>query len=89
MPNFLNYSAILNGNYGSCPEVHLIDITDKSNATETIMIPASDITGGASYTGTGASSDVLLTVSDDGNTLYIYVTDGNYDCLSCISVTAN
>ena len=86
---YVAYEAGSHWNYGSCPEVHLIDITDKSNATETIMIPASDITGGASYTGAGASSDVLLTVSDDGNTLYIYVTDGNYDCLSCISVTAN
>ena len=85
---YVAYEAGSHWNWGNCPEVHLIDITDISNASETMMVSSSDITGGASYTGAGASSDVLLTVSDDGGTMYIYVTDGNYDCISCISVTA-
>lgn len=85
--SYVAYGSGAHFSYGACPEAHLIDITDMSDVHEIIMIPASDITGGASFTGVGASSDILLTVPGSGDTMYMYVADGNYDCLACISIS--
>lgn len=84
------YAAYEQGAYfswGSCPEAHLIDITDIAGAYESVVIPSEDVSGGAAFTETGPGSDILLTVSDDGRVMYMFVTDGNYDCLTCITFT--
>lgn len=84
---YVAYESGAHFSWGNCPEAHLIDISDMSDVNEIIMIPASDITGGAAFTGAGASSDILLTVPGDGDTMYMYVADGNYDCLACVSIS--
>lgn len=68
--------------WGASPEVYLLDITDLNNVKEAVYID-SDTVGG-SFTGKGACSDVLISTSADGKTMDMFVTDGNYNCLTCI-----
>ena len=89
--NGIRFCAVERGahfNYGPSPEVYLFDITDMSSVKEAYYVDSAAVAGENAFTGTGACSDVLLQTSSDGKTMDLFVTDGNYDCLTCIRFTA-
>lgn len=89
--NGIRFCAIERGahfSWGSCPEVYLLDITNLDSVKESYYVGWTTVAEEGAYTGTGACSDVLLQTSADGKTMDMFVTDGNYDCLTCIRFTA-
>ena len=89
--NGIRFCAIERGahfSWGSCPEVYLLDITNLDFVKESYYVGWTTVAEEGAYTGTGACSDVLLQTSADGKTMDMFVTDGNYDCLTCIRFTA-
>lgn len=89
--NGIRFCAVERGahfSWGSCPEVYLLDITDLNSAKESYYVDWTTVAEEGAYTGAGACSDVLLQTSADGKTMDMFVTDGNYDCLTCIRFTA-
>ena len=71
--------------WGACPEVYLLDITDLNAVKESVYIDSATV--GGAFTGKGACSDVLISTAKDGKTMDMFVTDGNYGCLTCIRFT--
>ncbi len=89
--NGIRFCAVERGahfSWGFCPEVYLLDITNLDSVKESYYVGSATVVGEGSFTGTGACSDVLLQTSADGKTMDMFVTDGNYDCLTCIRFTA-
>lgn len=89
--NGIRFCAVERGSHfswGSCPEVYLLDITDLGSVKESYYVDWQTVAGEGSFTGSGACSDVLLQTSADGKTMDLFVTDGNYDCLTCLRFTA-
>lgn len=89
--NGIRFCAIERGahfSWGSCPEVYLLDITNLDSVKESYYVGWTTVAEEGAYTGAGACSDVLLQTSADGKTMDLFVTDGNYDCLTCIRFTA-
>ncbi len=85
--NGMRFCAIERGahfSWGRSPEVYLLDITDLDNVKESYYVDWATVSGGAGFIGSGACSDVLLVLSSDGTVMDMFVTDGNYDCLTCI-----
>ena len=83
----MRFCAIERGahfSWGRSPEVYLLDITDLDNVKESYYVDWVTVSGGAGFIGSGACSDVLLVLSSDGAVMDMFVTDGNYDCLTCI-----
>lgn len=68
--------------------MYLLDITNLDSVKESYYVGWTTVAEEGAYTGTGACSDVLLQTSADGKTMDMFVTDGNYDCLTCIRFTA-
>lgn len=89
--NGIRFCAVERGSHfswGACPEVYLLDITDLNAVKESYYVDYTTVAGNGSFTGGGACSDVLLQTSADGKSMDLFVTDGNYDCLTCIRFTA-
>jgi len=89
--NGIRFCAVERGahfSWGSCPEVYLFDITDLNSVKESYYVDWMTVAEEGAYTGAGACSDVLLQTAADGKTMDMFVTDGNYDCLTCIRFTA-
>ena len=85
--NGIRFCAIERGayfSYGSSPEVYLLDMTDLSNVKESFYVDWATVAGKCGFVGNGVCSDVILVVSSDGSYMDMFVTDGNYDCLTCI-----
>ncbi len=85
--NGMRFCAIERGahfSWGRSPEVYLLDITDLDNVKESYYVDWATVSGGTAFIGSGACSDVLLVLSSDGTVMDMFVTDGNYDCLTCI-----
>ncbi len=85
--NGIRFCAIERGahfSWGASPEVYLLDITDLDDVKESYYVDWETVSGGASFIGSGAGSDVLLVLSSDGSVMDMFVTDGNYDCLTCL-----
>ena len=89
--NGFRFCAIERGSFNEdsdAPDVYLLDITDLNNVKESYYVEGTDVAGKCGFTGSGASSDVLLVTSSDGSYMDMFVTDGNYDCLTCIRFVA-
>lgn len=89
--NGIRFCAVERGahfSYGSCPEVYLLDITNLGSVKEAYYAERATVVGEGTFTGAGACGDVLLQTSADGKSMDMFVTDGNYDCITCIRFTA-
>lgn len=89
--NGIRFCAVERGahfSYGSCPEVYLLDITNLGFVKEAYYAERATVVGEGTFTGAGACGDVLLQTSADGKSMDMFVTDGNYDCITCIRFTA-
>jgi hypothetical protein len=89
--NGIRFCAIERGahfSWGRSPEVYLLDMTDLSNVKESYYVDWQTVAGKCGFVGNGACSDVILVVSADGSYMDMFVTDGNYDCLTCIRFVA-
>ncbi len=89
--NGIRFCAIERGahfTWGMCPEVYLLDMTDLGSVKESYYVDSATVAGECGYVGNGACSDVILVVSSDGSYMDMFVTDGNYDCLTCIRFVA-
>ena len=89
--NGIRFCAVERGahfSYGFCPEVYLLDITNLGSVKEAYYAERATVVGEGTFTGAGACGDVLLQTSADGKSMDMFVTDGNYDCITCIRFTA-
>lgn len=89
--NGIRFCAVERGahfSYGSCPEVYLLDITNLGSVKEAYYAERATVVGEGTFTGAGACGDVLLQTSADGKSMDMFVTDGNYDCITCIRFIA-
>ena len=89
--NGIRFCAVERGahfSWGFCPEVYLLDITNLGSVKEAYYAERATVVGEGTFTGAGACGDVLLQTSADGKSMDMFVTDGNYDCITCIRFTA-
>ena len=85
--NGAKYCAIGLGshfNYGAVPYFSVIDASTPSAMKDALLytVPYNDLQF-SGFKGTGATSDVLIVVSEDGYYMDVYFADGNYDVITC------
>ena len=81
---YLAYGLGAHFSYGSCPYFAVYDSSAPASiaSAELYTVPYTDLTVGG-FKNTGATSDVLIVISEDGYYMDVYFTDGNYDLITC------
>lgn len=85
--NGARYCAIGLGShfsYGAVPYFSVIDATSPSAMQSALLytVPYDDLKF-SGFKGAGATSDVLIVISEDGYYMDVYFVDGNYDVITC------
>ena len=85
--NDARYCAIGLGShfsYGAVPYFSVIDATTPTAMSGATLytVPYNDLQF-SGFKGTGATSDVLMVISEDGYYMDVYFADGNYDVITC------
>ena len=84
--NGANYLAAGIGahfSWGYVPQLLVYDITNPNQVTSFHAVPYSELNVGGFKGVTGATSDVLIVVSEDGYYMDVYFVDANYDLITC------
>lgn len=82
---YLAYGIGAHFSYGYCPQFKVVDSTNPASmsSAEFYAVAYSELNVGGFKGVTGATSDILIVVSEDGYYMDVYFTDGNYDILTC------
>lgn len=82
---YLAYGIGAHFSYGYCPQFKIVDssVPSAMSTAELHAVPYSDLNIGGFKGVTGATSDILIVISEDGYYMDVYFTDGNYDIITC------
>ena len=69
--------------WGYVPQFHVYDSTNPNMLSQFFVAPWSELDDGGFKGVTGATSDVLIVVSEDGYYMDVYFVDANYDLITC------
>ena len=69
--------------WGYVPQFHVYDSTNPNMLAQFFVAPWSELDDGGFKGVTGATSDVLIVVSEDGYYMDVYFVDANYDLITC------